>query len=134
MCAGCSTKSSRVVVSAGLSPGLARRSGGRRYLRRCLARVARQRHTYDGADAELGAQTHRSSMEVGQRTRNGKSKPGAMIGLRKLAFDLLERSAEPRQRLRRDADAAVGDHQHDGIAEHPAADYDLAAFRREFNG
>jgi hypothetical protein len=40
-----------------------------------LSCIARQRHADDGAGAELGAQPHRSAMQIGQRSRNRQSKP-----------------------------------------------------------
>jgi len=49
-----------------------------------------------------------------------------VIALGELAFDLLERPAEFRQRLARDADAAIGDGEHDRAVAHPAAHGDLA--------
>ena len=86
-------------VAPTLEPDRALRRGGDLRLR--VAGVARQRHADDGAGAELGAQPHRAAMQVGQRPCDGKPKPRAVIGLGELALDLLERPAEPRQRLRR---------------------------------
>ena len=73
-------------------------------------------------------------MQVGQRPRNRKPKSRAVIGLGQLAFDLFEWPAQPPQRLGRDPDPGVGNQQHDGILDPPAADDDLAAVRREFDG
>ena len=80
------------------------------------AGVARQRDADHGAGAELRAQLHRAAVQIGQRPRDRQAQPGAVIGLGELALDLLERPAQPLQRMRGDADAGVGDHQHDGIA------------------
>ncbi len=104
-----------------------------RHLRLGLAGVARQRDADHGAGAELGAQLHRPAVQIGQRPRDRQPQPRAVIGLGQLALDLLERPAQPQQRMRRDADAGVGDHQHDGIAEHPAAHHHLAAIGRELD-
>ena len=57
-----------------------------------------------------------------------------LIDMKINALDLLERPAEPRQRLRCDADAGVGDDKLDRIAEHPAAHHHLAAVGGEFDG
>ena len=50
-----------------------------------------------------------------------------------LAFHLLERPAEPCQRIRRNADARIGDRQHDTIAAGATAQRDAAPGGREFH-
>jgi len=72
-------------------------------------------------------------MQVGQRFRDGEAEARAMIALGQLAFDLLERPPEFRQRLRRDADAAVHDGEHHRAVQHAAAHGDLSAIGRELH-
>jgi hypothetical protein len=76
--------------------------------------------------AEFRAQPHRAAVQIGQRARDGEAEAGALVALGELALDLLERLAEPPQRIRRDADPGVGDHEHDRVAQHLAAHGDPA--------
>ena len=73
-------------------------------------------------------------MQIGQRSCDGEAKARAVIGLGELALDLLERPAEPHQRLRRNSDAGVGDHQDDRILPPPAANDHPAVVGRELDG
>jgi len=73
-------------------------------------------------------------VQIGERFRNRKSKSRTVVAFRELAFDLFERTAELGERLRRDADAGIGDHQHNRVAANAAANRDLAAIGRELHG
>src|SRR5207244_766171 len=58
----------------------------------------------------------------------------ALVGLGELALDLFERLAQPPQRGGRDADAGVGDHEHDRVGQHVAAHGYVAVVGGEFYG
>ena len=72
-------------------------------------------------------------MQAGQGAGDGEAQARARIGLGELALDLFEWLAEPPQRIRRDADAGIGDHENDRIRQHVAAHGDPAFVRGELH-
>ena len=68
-----------------------------------------------GADTGCRADAHDPTVKPDQRLGDSQAQTGAVLGLGELAFNLLERTAEPRQGPGRDADARIGD---DGVPIH----------------
>ena len=56
------------------------------------------------------------------------------MALGELAFDLFEGTAKPQQRVLRDADAGIGDAEHDAVVGGARTHGDAAAGRRELHG
>ena len=69
----------------------------------------------------------RAAMQFGQRLGDGEAEAGALMALGELAFHLLERPAELGERVLGDADAGVGDGEHDAVAGGASAHGDAAA-------
>ena len=57
----------------------------------------------------------RAAVQFDQRLGDGEAQAGALMALGQLTFHLLERSAELCECIAGDADAGVGDGEHDAI-------------------
>ncbi len=106
---------------------------GRFFLRQRALRHQRQPHHHQRALAERRADAHAPAVQFDQRLGNRQPEAGALVALGELALDLLERPPEPRQRVLRDADAGIGDRQHDALVGRARAHRDAAAAGRELD-
>src|SRR5580658_11141151 len=85
------------------------------------ARLAHRQHEADrGAEARLALDLQHPAVHLHQRFGERQAQPRALLGLRLLAFDLLERPRQADEVLGRDADAGVANADLDALAHRVA--------------
>src|SRR5437016_1410974 len=94
----------------------------------------RQAHGDRGAEARPAGDLERAAVQLDQAAADRQAEAGAAVLARERVLDLVEGLADPRQLVRRDADAAVryGDGEAAALLE-PRVERDGAALGRELD-